>query len=146
MFSTQNKRKILSWKSSQIFLWQESIFRWPTFLITNKHKKNLKNDFSKITFQKQIQHKKKGRFPFLYLQKNSWTESCHDSTSISITKTPASPQGELPILSTQEGSGDGIKEALEPLRADMEEEVVLMAIISPASTIGRTKPELQFVS
>ena len=63
-----------------------------------------------------------------------------------MTKTPPSPQDELPIPSTQDGSGDGIKEALEPLRTDMEDEVVLMAIISPASTIGRTNPGLHFVS
>jgi hypothetical protein len=39
-----------------------------------------------------------------------------------------------------------MNEAAAPLWTDMEEEVVLIAIISPASTIGRTKPELHFVS
>lgn len=84
----------------------------------------------------------------LYLQKNSCTDSCHDSTSNNITKIPASPQDELPILSTHEGSGDGIIEALPPpcVEIDEHDEVVLMAIISPARTIGRTKPELHFVS
>lgn len=81
----------------------------------------------------------------IYLQKNSWTDACHESTSISITKMPASPQDELPILNTQEGSGEGIIEALAPPCAEADE-VVLIAIISPARTIGRTKPELHFVS
>lgn len=84
-----------------------------------------------------------------YLQKNSWTELCHESTSINITKTPASPQLELPILRTHEGSGDGIKE--EPPCVDEgeldDDEVVLIAMISPARTMGRTNPELiHFVS
>jgi len=39
VFSAQNKRKILSWKSSQIFLWSKNVIRWLTFLKTNKHKK-----------------------------------------------------------------------------------------------------------
>ena len=39
VFSVQNKRKTLSWKSSQIFLWLESVFCWPTFLMTSKHMK-----------------------------------------------------------------------------------------------------------
>jgi len=40
---TQSKEKTLSWKPNQIFLWlesvfrwPESVFRWPTFLMTNK--------------------------------------------------------------------------------------------------------------
>ena len=39
MFSAQNKRKTLSWKPSQNFLWLGSVFCWPTFLMTNKHMK-----------------------------------------------------------------------------------------------------------
>lgn len=57
-----------------------------------------------------------------------------------MTKTPASPQEELPILSTHEGSGHGSNDEEE----DEEEEVVLMAIMRPARSIGRTKPELHF--
>ncbi|KAF5452944.1 hypothetical protein F2P56_027895, partial [Juglans regia] len=83
---------------------------------------------------------------YIYLQKNSWTDACHESTSISITKIPARPQDELPILRTQEGSGEGIIEALAPPPCADADEVVLIAIISPARTIGRTKPELHFVS
>lgn len=84
----------------------------------------------------------------IYLQKNSWTDSCQDSTSMSITRIPASPHDEPPILSTHEGSADGINEALPPLCIDddEEEDVVLMATISPARTIGRTNPELSFIS
>ncbi|KAF2323623.1 hypothetical protein GH714_036364 [Hevea brasiliensis] len=63
---------------------------------------------------------------------------------MSITRIPASPQDELPILSTQEGSEEGVNEALPPFWTD-DVDVVLMAIISPARTIGRTNPELHFV-
>ena len=72
-----------------------------------------------------------------YLQKKCWTESCHESTSMSITRTPASPQDELPILNTHEGSEDG-----NTMDDEDDDDVVLMAIIRPASTTGRTKPEL----
>lgn len=85
-----------------------------------------------------------------YLQKKCWTESCHESTSISITRTPASPHDELPILNTNEGSEAGNIIALsddeEAEEEEEEEEVVLMAIIRPASTIGRTKPEFHLIS
>jgi len=53
VFSAQNKQKTLSWKSSQIFLWLESVFRWPTFLITNKHRKVWKVVSRKPLFGKQ---------------------------------------------------------------------------------------------
>lgn len=83
----------------------------------------------------------------LYLQKKCWTESCHESTSISITKTPASPHDELPILHTNEGSEAGnIIVLSDDEEEEEEEEVVLIAIIRPASTIGRTKPEFHLVS
>lgn len=67
-----------------------------------------------------------------------------------MTKTPARPQLELPILSTHDGSGEGVQE--EPPRVDADEldddeEVVLIAITSPARTMGSTNPELiHFVS
>ena len=61
-----------------------------------------------------------------------------------MIKTPASPQEELPILSTHEGSGEGMN---EPEDDEEDDETVLMAIISPARTIGRTNPELvHFIS
>ncbi|KAL4313370.1 hypothetical protein GQ457_01G040650 [Hibiscus cannabinus] len=83
-----------------------------------------------------------------YLQKNSLTDCCHDSTSISNTKVAASPHDEPPIPSTDVGSGDGLSQPLPPSAIDEEDddELVLMAIISPAKTIGRTNPELSFVS
>lgn len=76
-----------------------------------------------------------------YLQKKCWTESCQESTSMSMTKIPASPHDEPPILSTQEGSGDG---KTDPLSIEEEEVVVLMAIIRTARTMGRTKLEFQY--
>ncbi|KAK8498423.1 hypothetical protein V6N13_105041 [Hibiscus sabdariffa] len=84
----------------------------------------------------------------VYLQKKSLTDCCHDSTSISITKIAASPHDEPPILSTHVGSGDELSQALPPFGLEQEEgdDVVLMAIISPAKTIGRTNPELSFIS
>lgn len=84
----------------------------------------------------------------IYLQKNSLTDSCHDSSSVSITKIAASPHDEPPILDTHVGSGDGISQALPPLGIDDDDDddVVLMAIRSPAKTIGRTNPELNFKS
>ncbi|KAK9228838.1 hypothetical protein WN944_021795 [Citrus x changshan-huyou] len=57
---------------------------------------------------------------------------------MSMTKIPASPHDEAPILSTQEGSGDG---KTDPLSIEEEEVVVLMAIIRTARTMGRTKLE-----
>lgn len=66
-----------------------------------------------------------------------------------MTKMPASPQEELPILSTDEGSEDGSNGAdLVPV-CEVEvddDEVVLMATINPATTTGNTNPELHFVS
>lgn len=60
---------------------------------------------------------------------------------MSMTKIPASPHDEPPILSTQEGSGDG---KTDPLSIEEEEVVVLMAIIRTARTMGRTKLEFQY--
>lgn len=84
----------------------------------------------------------------LYLQKKSCTEPCHESTNRSMSKTPASPQDELPILSTHEGSGEGKNEpdCADDNELEPDDEVVLMAIISPARTIGRTNPEPKIVS
>ena len=39
-------------KPSKIFFWLESVFRWPTFLMTNKHMKVWKSDFLETTFRK----------------------------------------------------------------------------------------------
>ena len=52
-------RKILSWKPSQIFLWLKSVFRWPTFLMVNKHRKVWKMIFRKPLSGKQTQPKGK---------------------------------------------------------------------------------------
>jgi len=75
VFSVQNKRKILFWKSSQIFLWLESvfyllknIFHWPTFLITNKYKKVWKLIFWKLV---SISMKHETNTPFMYLPWNT---------------------------------------------------------------------------
>jgi len=50
VFRPNFSRKTFSWKPSQIFLWLESVFRWPTFLMgfrkTNTAKR--KNIFLKI--------------------------------------------------------------------------------------------------
>lgn len=80
---------------------------------------------------------------YLYLRKKSCTEPCHESTNKSMIKTPASPQDELPILSTHEGSGEGKNEpdCADGNELEPDDEVVLMAIISPARTIGRTNPD-----
>lgn len=67
---------------------------------------------------------------------NSWKECCHEITRINITKTPVNPHDELPIRTTHEGSEDGGDiGGLKPF-----EEVVRMAIISPATTIGTARP------
>lgn len=76
-----------------------------------------------------------------YLQKKCCTEACHESINTSMIKIPASPQEELPILSTVDSSGDVDTDFLLPLCIELYE-VVLMATINPASTTGRTKPEL----
>lgn len=65
---------------------------------------------------------------------------------MSKAKTPANPQEDPPILSTHDGSGDGRNEPLVRDEEEVDEEVVLIAIISPARTIGKTKPELHFDS
>jgi len=52
-------RKTLFWKPSQIFLWLESIFRWPTFLTANKHRKVWKMISQKPLSGKQTQQKRK---------------------------------------------------------------------------------------
>jgi len=52
-------RKTLSWKPNQIFLWLESVFRWPTFLIANKHRKVWKVISRKPLSGKQTQPKEK---------------------------------------------------------------------------------------
>ncbi|GAB4842635.1 hypothetical protein Ancab_012608 [Ancistrocladus abbreviatus] len=75
------------------------------------------------------------------------TESCQESTSINIIKTPASPQEELPILSTHEGSDGRMTDSLSPLLdEDDVEDVVRIAIISKASTAGRRSPEFHLMS
>jgi len=58
-FPPKFSRKTLSWKPSQIFLWLESVFHWPTFLIANKHKKVWKVIFRKSLSGKQTQSKEK---------------------------------------------------------------------------------------
>lgn len=81
---------------------------------------------------------------YLYFHNNSWTEPCQWRTSMSITKTAANPQEELPILSTKEGSWDGSNEPFvddDDTQEELDEDV-LIAIISPKRIIGRTKPEL----
>jgi len=55
-------RKTLSWKPSQIFLLLKSVFRWPTFLMTNKYKKVWKVVSRKPLSGKQTQPKGK-HFP-----------------------------------------------------------------------------------
>ena len=55
MFSAQIFRKTLSWKPSQIFLWLESVFWWPTFRKTNKHRKVWKVISRKVNSGKQTQ-------------------------------------------------------------------------------------------
>ena len=55
MFFAQNKRKTLSWKPSQIFLWLESDFRWPTFLMANKYRKVWKVVSHKPVSRKETQ-------------------------------------------------------------------------------------------
>ncbi|KAM7471865.1 hypothetical protein LguiA_010048 [Lonicera macranthoides] len=66
-----------------------------------------------------------------------------------MTKTPASPQDELPILSTHDDPSPDFVQSrplfISPLTCivlEEEEEVVLMATISPPRTIGNTNPEL----
>jgi len=54
-----NFRKTLSWKPSQNFLWLESVFRWLTFLMTNKHMKVWKVISRKPLSRKQTQPKGK---------------------------------------------------------------------------------------
>ena len=54
--------KTLSWKSSQIFLWLECVFRWPTFLTANKHRKVWKVISRKPFSRKQTQQKRKTFF------------------------------------------------------------------------------------
>lgn len=66
---------------------------------------------------------------------------------MSMTKIPASPQDELPILSSTQLELDDL--CCIPKSDDDDdddEEVVLMASIKPARTRGRTNPELHFVS
>lgn len=69
---------------------------------------------------------------------------------MSISNNPASPQDELPILSTHEGSEGRSEVDDASLLTDDEElddeDVVLIAIIRPARTIGRTNPEFHFDS
>lgn len=79
-----------------------------------------------------------------HLQKKCCAEVCSESTNISMIKIPASPHEEFPILSNVNSSGDGETDALLPLFTELDE-VVLMATINPASTTGRTKPELHLV-
>jgi len=54
--------KTLSWKPSQIFLWLESVFRWSTFLMANKHMKVWKVFSRKSLSGKQTQLKGKTFF------------------------------------------------------------------------------------
>ena len=58
-FPPKFSRKTLSWKPSQIFLWLESVFRWPTFLTANKHRKVSKMVSRKPLSGKQTQSKGK---------------------------------------------------------------------------------------
>jgi len=55
-------RKTLSWKPSQIFLWLESVFRWPTFLMANKYMKVWKVIFRKPLSRKTNTIKRKNTF------------------------------------------------------------------------------------
>jgi len=58
-FLPKFSRKTLFWKPNQIFLWLESVFRWPTFLMANKHMKVWKMIFRKPLSRKQTQPKRK---------------------------------------------------------------------------------------
>jgi hypothetical protein len=59
---TQLKGKTLFWKPNQIFLWLESVFRWPTFLMANKYRTVWKVVTWKPLFGKQTQLKGKTLF------------------------------------------------------------------------------------
>lgn len=63
-----------------------------------------------------------------------------------MIKTPASPQDEPPILNTDEGSDDKIQLRSRVIDENVGDEVVLIAIMRPAKTIGRTKPEFHLMS
>lgn len=79
----------------------------------------------------------------IYFHKYCCIELCQESTHKSITKTPARPQEELPILSTAEGCGDAkIEDVLALPRTDDDEEVLLIATINPASRTGNTQLHL----
>lgn len=63
-----------------------------------------------------------------------------------MIRTPASPQDEPPTLNTDDGSGDITNLRTPDIDEVDGDEVVFMAIMSPAKTIGNTNPEFHRVS
>lgn len=63
-----------------------------------------------------------------------------------MTRTPASPQDEPPTRNTDEGSDDKMDLRGPDNGVDDVDEVVLIAIMSPANTIGSTNPEFHLMS